>query len=66
MEIDEHGREWRKSSRCNDPDGGCVELVVSGGLVRIRDSWNRAGGMLVFSSGSWSVFLARQKEQWFR
>jgi hypothetical protein len=62
VEADDHGREWRKSSRCNDPDGGCVELVVSGKSVRIRDSWNRTGGTLIFSGGSWSAFLAWQKE----
>nr|WP_086672752.1 DUF397 domain-containing protein [Amycolatopsis pretoriensis] len=61
MEIDDHQPSWRKSSRCQNPDGGCVELVVGGNSVRIRDSQHPAGGFLIFRGRSWCAFVVQQK-----
>jgi hypothetical protein len=51
---------WRKSSRSGDQDH-CVE-VAAGSLVGVRDTKDRAGGMIVLSATSWSVFLMEVKK----
>ncbi|WP_030104337.1 DUF397 domain-containing protein [Actinoalloteichus caeruleus] len=48
---------WRKSTRSNGADGGCVEIGGAPGLVGIRDTKNRAGGTLVVSREAFSSFL---------
>ncbi len=47
---------WRKSTYSNDNGGDCVE-VASDGLVLVRDTTNRDGGTLAFSSVAWDRFL---------
>jgi hypothetical protein len=46
---------WCKSSYSGDQTN-CVE-VATGPVVGVRDTKDRAGGMLTVSSSSWSVFL---------
>ncbi|RBQ20760.1 DUF397 domain-containing protein [Spongiactinospora rosea] len=48
---------WRKSSFSGN-GASCVEVAMSGGMVAVRDTKNRAGGMLVFRADEWSAFLA--------
>ncbi len=47
---------FRKSSfsKC---DGGCVEIGVMEGLVRVRDTKDRDGGLLTFNAMEWDAFL---------
>ncbi|MDT7729620.1 MAG: hypothetical protein QOI21_6196 [Actinomycetota bacterium] len=45
---------WRKSSHSGQED--CIEIAL-GSVVGVRDTKDRAGGVLTVSSGSWSVFL---------
>ena len=47
---------WRKSSYSDASGGQCVE-VASEGLVLVRDTTNRDGGTLAFSSVAWDRFL---------
>lgn len=51
---------WRKSSR-SAAENTCVELSVTTTRVDIRDSKQRAAGMLTIASESWSRFLDQVK-----
>jgi hypothetical protein len=46
---------WRKSSYSGDQTN-CVEIAL-GSVVGVRDTKDRAGGVLTVPAGSWSVFL---------
>lgn len=48
--------DWRKSTYSDASGGQCVE-VDSDGVVMVRDTANRGGGTLVFSSAAWAQFL---------
>ena len=48
---------WRKSSRSNGAGGECVE-VASGDDIAVRDTTNRHGGTLAFTTDAWSAFLS--------
>jgi hypothetical protein len=54
------GAVWHKSTRSGGNGGDCVEVAVNlPGIVAVRDSKDRAGGTLVFTSAQWAVFLDR-------
>ncbi len=46
---------WVRSSRCEA--GSCVEVQVTDGLVRVRDSKMPDREPFEFSSGVWAGFL---------
>lgn len=49
---------WFKSSH-SQSDAACVEVAfLDGGSVAVRDSKNRTGPALVFTSAEWTAFLA--------
>lgn len=49
---------WRKSSYSNGTGGQCVEVArVLPCSVAVRDSKNRAQGVLPFPPSAWRVFL---------
>jgi Domain of unknown function (DUF397) len=48
---------WRKSSYSNDNGGDCVEVASADGVM-IRDTANRDGGTLTFSTEAWGTFTA--------
>jgi hypothetical protein len=50
---------WRKSSASNS--GGCVEIAVVDRTVLIRDSADRDGAVLRFSTAAWSDLVARAR-----
>lgn len=52
---------WRKS-RLSGESGGCVEVAVCKSSVLVRDSHDRAGSVLAFTSGQWLVLLRRVKD----
>ncbi|MFA1551150.1 DUF397 domain-containing protein [Actinomadura chokoriensis] len=51
--------QWRKSSRSADHGTDCVEVaaLVAPNCVLARDSKDRAGPVLDFTSVEWSTFL---------
>jgi hypothetical protein len=51
------GAEWRKSSRSSS-QGNCVEVAANlPGIVAVRDSKDREGATLLFTSRVWHAFL---------
>jgi uncharacterized protein DUF397 len=54
--MDVSSADWRKSSLSGS--NGCVEVAFSEGLVAVRDSKDRRGPMLVFTSAEWEAFVA--------
>ncbi|WP_326552940.1 DUF397 domain-containing protein [Micromonospora sp. NBC_01813] len=51
------GAAWRKSSRSSS-QGNCVEVAANiPGLVAVRDSKDREGATLLFTSREWHAFL---------
>ena len=48
--------DWRKSTYSSGNGGDCVE-VASDDVVMVRDTTNREGGTLAFSTDAWERFL---------
>jgi hypothetical protein len=57
--IEPQFSKWRKSTRSSG-GGNCVEVALADGLplVGVRDTKNRDGGTLAFSSDDWHDFIA--------
>lgn len=51
-------RTWRTSSYSGAEGNACVELAVGVGDTAVRDTKNRAGGMLRFDRVAFTAFLA--------
>jgi hypothetical protein len=49
------GVVWKKSSY--SANGDCVEVGFAGAYVLVRDTKNRQGGVLRFTSEEWVAFL---------
>lgn len=49
---------WRKSSRSGNNGGDCVEVADAAGAVLVRDTKDRDGGTLAFTSAAWASFTA--------
>lgn len=57
--MDVTGAKWRKAGRSSSNGGACVEVADNlAGVVLVRDTKDRAGGMLTFGSDSWRLFVA--------
>lgn len=55
--VDVSGLAWRKSS-ASTTNGDCVEVACfPAGGVAVRDSKDKAGGILRFGRDSWQQFL---------
>lgn len=48
---------WRKSSYSGNGGEACVETASGNGAVLVRDTADRDGGTLAFTSGAWQAFL---------
>jgi hypothetical protein len=48
---------WRKSS-FSGYNTNCVEVGHSGDTIGVRDTQNRQGGSLVFSTAQWTAFIS--------
>jgi hypothetical protein len=62
MDTNEHvvGAGWRKASR-SVANGACVEAASSRATVQVRDSVDRSGVVVPFSTRTWELFIDRAK-----
>jgi hypothetical protein len=51
------GKSWRKSTRSN-VNGACVEVRRRASTVQVRDTKDRRGPVLTFSTDAWRAFVA--------
>ncbi len=52
------GARWHKSSRSSQNGGDCVEVAENlPGVVLVRDSKDRDGGVLAFAPSAWRAFV---------
>lgn len=49
--------DWRRSSYSIGANSTCVEVVIVGELVCVRDSKDIAGPALVYTTEEWRVFV---------
>lgn len=60
--TDLSGARWRKSMRSGSNGGSCVEVADNlPGIVAVRDSKDRPGPMLTFTSAEWAAFVTAVK-----
>ena len=52
---------WWKSTRSGNQGGNCVEVATTGRTWYVRDSKNRAGGMLSVDHVAWRSLVAGLK-----
>jgi hypothetical protein len=48
---------WRKSSYSDIGGENCVETASHRGTVTVRDTTNRDGGTLTFTTAAWGMFI---------
>lgn len=48
---------WRKSTRSSAQGGQCVEVADDSSGVMVRDTTNRNGGTLNFTTSAWARFI---------
>lgn len=54
-------QNWRKGSRTTATGADCVEVARDGALTAVRDTKNRAGGVLEFGPREWARFAGGAK-----
>lgn len=52
---------WWKSSRSGNQGGACVEVATAGTTWLVRDSKDRAGGLLSIDEAAWRSFVTALK-----
>ncbi len=52
---------WRKSSFSDANGGSCVETASGNGVILVRDTTDRDGGTLAFTTDAWRAFTAELK-----
>lgn len=55
--------DWRKSSHSGANGGSCVEVVGTSHAVLVRDTKDRDGRMLAFSTEAWRAFAEELKRK---
>jgi hypothetical protein len=53
--------QWRTARR-SAGNGACVEVAPAAGTILIRDSMDREGPVVQYSSNSWRAFLGAAKD----
>lgn len=61
MEDSIIGKSWRTSSYTGNGGGNCVEVADAAPVVLVRDTKDRDGGTLSFSTGAWRAFVTGLK-----
>jgi uncharacterized protein DUF397 len=54
--------KWRKSSYSDANGGNCVETASDDSMILVRDTANRDGGTLGFTTEAWEAFAASLKQ----
>ena len=49
--------DWRKSSYSGANGGNCIEAASDSGEVTVRDTTNRDGGALAFTTEAWRAVV---------
>ncbi|WP_341719110.1 DUF397 domain-containing protein [Micromonospora sp. FIMYZ51] len=58
------GARWRTATRSSNNGGNCVEVADNlPGRILVRDSKDRAGGLLTFTPDAWRTFVAGTPRQ---
>lgn len=52
---------WRRSSKCDNSGGSCVEVAFLGDQVLTRDSKDPSGVPQVYDRGEWAAFIGGAK-----
>jgi hypothetical protein len=60
MEAVDHAT-WRKASYSGGNGGSCVEVAQAARGVAVRDTTDREGGTLAFTTDAWETFTATLK-----
>ncbi|MFI7272597.1 DUF397 domain-containing protein [Streptomyces sp. NPDC049879] len=61
-DFDTRTAEWHTSSYTNTTGGSCVEVARNiPGIHPVRDTKDRAGHVLTFTTPAWASFLQRLK-----
>jgi Domain of unknown function (DUF397) len=50
--------DWRKSTYSEGNGGSCVETATGNGMILVRDTTDRDGGTLAFTTETWAAFTA--------
>ena len=53
---------WRKSTYSDGNGGSCIETASGDGVILVRDTTNRDGGMLGFTAEAWQAFADSLKQ----
>jgi hypothetical protein len=62
--MDLTGAQWRKSTKSGNNGGSCVEVADNlQGVVLVRDTKDRAGGILAFAPEAWRDFVGFARGQ---
>ncbi|HVK22583.1 MAG TPA: DUF397 domain-containing protein [Actinokineospora sp.] len=48
---------WPNISYSNNPQGSCVEVLLTGHAAAVRDSKNADGPAITLATRSWAVFV---------
>jgi cobalamin biosynthesis protein CobT len=48
---------WRKSSYSGSNGGECIKVASTSGSVLVRDTTNRSGPVLAFTTDAWLAFV---------
>jgi Domain of unknown function (DUF397) len=59
-DIDLSHAAWRKST-ASGGNGSCVEVADLGSVIAVRDSKDKTGPKLIFTSNAWRAFLRSTK-----
>lgn len=55
------GMTWRKSSYSGNGGSNCTEVATAANIVQVRDSKDKNGAKLTFTTATWTAFTDQVK-----